>query len=80
MPHFFPQKRVQRRERLVKQSAPGFHGNGAGKGNALLLPAGKLMGIALFKVLEMHGAQRLAHTALQISCVLPCAQPESHVF
>lgn len=68
VPHFLPEQRIQRGKRFVKQNAPWLNGDGTGKGDALLLTAGQLVRIALFKVLQMHGAQRVAHSALQILC------------
>ena len=38
------------------------------------------MGIAPFKILQMHGAQRVAHPTLQILRILPGAQSKGHVF
>ena len=80
MPHFLPEQRIQREERFVKQNAPRLNDDGTGKGDALLLTAGQLVRIALFKVLQMYGAQRVAHSALQILCVLPRPQAERDVF
>ena len=80
VPHFLAQQGVQRGERLVKENASRLHGDGAGKGNALLLSAGKLMGVAPFKILEMHGAQRIAHAALQILCIFSGPQPKGDIF
>ena len=40
--HLFDHLRVERRGRLVKEHDLGLHGQGAGDGHALLLPAGEL--------------------------------------
>ena len=48
MPHFFSQQGIQCGKRFVKQNTPRLDGNGTGKRHALLLAAGKLVGIALF--------------------------------
>ncbi len=64
VPHFLAEQRVERGQRFIKQNADRLHRDGAGERHALLLTAGKLMRIALFKILQMHGAQCAAHAAL----------------
>ena len=80
VPHFLPKQSVQSGERLIEQNTPRPDGYGAGERNALLLPAGELMGIPLFKVLQMHGAQRVTNSVLQICCIFSCPQAEGHIF
>ena len=80
VPHLLPQQGIQRGKGFVKQDAPRPDGDGAGKGHALLLAAGKLVRIAFFKVLQMYRAQRVAHAALQIRRVFSGPQTEGHIF
>jgi hypothetical protein len=56
------QRGVQRAERLVEQYHRWFHRQRSGEGDALLLPARKLMGAALGEVTEPHDVEQFAHT------------------
>ena len=58
--HLQPQQRVEVGERLVHQQHLGLHGQRPGHGDALALAAGKLAGIAVEQLLDMHqAAERL---------------------
>ena len=80
LPHLLAQKRVERGERLVKEDTARLDDDRPGEGDALLLSAGKLVGVPRFKVLKMDCAQRLAHSALQVLRIFLGTQSERDVF
>ena len=53
--------RVEHRGGLVQDEHLGAHGEDAGDGHALLLPAGERMGLVVLKAHEAHVCQRLFH-------------------
>ena len=55
-----PQLGVEGAERLVEQQHRGLEHQGAGQGDALLLPAGELAGLARRVARQLHELQRLA--------------------
>jgi len=57
---------VERAQRLVHQEYVRLDDEGAGEGDALLLPAGELADHALGETVEPDQAQRLAHPPLQL--------------
>ncbi len=59
--HGLAQLEVQGRQRLVQQQYLGVGGQGSGQGDALLLAAGQLVGLARRKALHLHQGQHLAH-------------------
>ena len=80
LPHLLAQKGVERGKRLVKESTAGPYDDGSCEGDALLLSAGKLVGVPRFKVLKMDCAQHLAHSALQVLRIFLGTQSERDVF
>ena len=80
LPHLLAQKGVERGKRLVKENTAGPYDDGSCEGVALLLSAGKLVGVPRFKVLKMDCAQRLAHSALQVLRIFLGTQSERDVF
>ena len=68
------------RKGVRQTNASRLNGDSAGKGHALPLTAGRLMGIAFFKVLQMHGVQSIAYTVVQILGVSSRPQPKYYIF
>src|SRR4029077_8966165 len=60
------QGRIDIAEGLVHENQLGSGGEASCKREALLLPSGELVGIALGKLRDMHGFERLAHTPVAI--------------
>ena len=56
--HLHPQQGIEVGQRLVHQQDLRLHRQGAGDRDALALAAGKLSGIALQQLLDMHQARR----------------------
>src|SRR3546814_13677353 len=54
--------RIQRAEGLVQQQHGGIDRHGAGKGHTLALAAGKLVGITLADIRQLHQRQQLARS------------------
>jgi hypothetical protein len=63
--HLFAQLLVERAEWLVHQEEPRRRDQGAGHGDALLLPAGKLARITRAEVRELHQRQHLGDALLR---------------
>ncbi len=57
----FPDLGVERAERFVEQQHVRLDGESAGKGDALALAAGKLVGIAVREPLDLHEFKQLVH-------------------
>ena len=64
--HVLAQAEVERAERLVEQQYLGPVHERAGDGDALLLAAGELVRLALFKALERHYLQHLRDALLDL--------------
>ena len=80
-PNLQPQERVEVGERLIHQQDGRFHRQRAGHRDALPLPAGELVGIAVQIGLDMQKAGRLFHLRLHPRLLSPLhPQPEGHVF
>ncbi len=62
----FPHLGVERPERLVQQEDLRLHRQRAGEGNALLLPARELRGIAVGQRFELHQPQQFQHALADI--------------
>ena len=79
-PHLLPQLAVEGGQRLVEQQDVGLEHDGAGQRHALLLPAGKLVRLALAVAAQAHGLQRPLDLLLHLAAgELPDAQREGHV-
>ena len=78
--HFLSELRIKRRKRLIKENAVLAVGKGAGNGNALLLSARKLMGIAFLEIREFHLCERLIDDFIKVRCPPRRPKAESHVF
>ena len=61
--HLDAQRLVQGAQRLVEQKHPRPYDDGAGKCDALSLPAGQLVRLPAFKALQTNEFKRLAHPA-----------------
>ncbi len=57
---------IEGRKWLVQQKRLGVHGKRAGKGHTLLLPARKLVGVALGKVLHVNELEHFIHAFLGV--------------
>ena len=64
--HFLDHFGVQRRGGLVEEHDLGFHGEGAGDGDALLLPAGELAGVLVGLLRDADALQQLHGVALDL--------------
>ena len=58
--------RVQHGRGLVQDEDGGLHGQHAGDGHALLLPARQRRGLALVEALQPHVGQRVGHALAQL--------------
>lgn len=80
LPHLPRGAKRPARKGVRQTNASRLNGDSAGKGHALPLTAGRLMGIAFFKVLQMHGVQSIAYTVVQILGVSSRPQPKYYIF
>ncbi|MPL88368.1 hypothetical protein SDC9_34388 [bioreactor metagenome] len=64
--HLLAEFRIERRERLVEQQHLRFAHDGAGKGDALALPARELLGTQLHLVEEADELERVMHLGLDL--------------
>src|SRR6266849_3227386 len=79
--HRLPQLLVERAERFVAKQHPWFDHDGAGQGDALLLPPGELAGAAILVSDELHLCQRIGDLASNRGAVHAAhAQTEGNVF
>ncbi len=67
---------VEGREGLIEEDDLGLRGQGAGQGDALLLPTGELMGVAAGQAGQADQFEQLVHPA---AAPILAGQPEGHV-
>ena len=78
--HILAQSEVKCAERLVKQQHLGSVDKSSGNGNTLLLAAGKLRNLAVFKAFEADNLQHLSNTLVYLLLGQLCkAQPEGDI-
>ncbi len=74
--HLAHHLRVQGGGGLVKEHELGLHGQGPDNGDALLLAAGELVGIAVGLILQTHPAQQLHGLLVALGLFYPaCTGP-----
>ena len=79
--HLLTQLRVQVAQRLIHEEHLRAGREGAGDGDALLLAAGKLGGVALFKLLDLEQGEQLVHAPADARLIpLEHLQTEGDVF
>ncbi len=71
--HLAPEVDVERAERLVQQQDLGLHHQGARQGDALALPAGELVDVAVPHPAEPHHLEGRGHARGALRSGAPCA-------
>ena len=73
--HRGPQRGIEGGEGLVEEDDLGIGGQGAGQGDALLLPAGELVGVAAGQAGQADQFQQLVHPACRGAPRGPARRP-----
>lgn len=78
--HFFPKQCIQRRKRFIEQDAGWLNDNGACKGHALLLSAGKLVREPVGEVIQTNRVQGITNLFIQAVGTIGRAQTKRNIF